>query len=147
MSTGSAEGRQSRMEKDIARQCGILPFRRTANGLEVLLVTSSTRKRWIIPKGNVEPHLSVLESARKEAYEEAGIKGKVRTVPFGSYLHESPSGPSQVQVYLMEVVDELSSWPEHGERDRIWMSVREAHDRVLEPGLKQLLIQLVEEVD
>ena len=132
---------------DTPQHCGIIPFRRNATGLEILLVTSSTRKRWIIPKGHVEPNLNALESARKEAYEEAGVKGKVRTVPFGRYTHETPGGPTEVQVFLMEVESELSVWPEQEERDRAWMSVRDAHDRVLEEGLKQLLRELAEEVD
>lgn len=129
---------------DVPRQVGVIPYRRAPRGLEVLLVTSNTRKRWIIPKGNVEPHMDELESARLEAYEEAGVRGKIKRLAFGSYQHLASGGPSVVFVYLMEVENVLEKWPEFQSRERRWMSVREAYDHVLEPGLKNLLRELEE---
>ena len=123
----------------MVKQAGILPYRRHAGRLEVLLVTSTTRGRWIIPKGNVEPHLSVQASAAKEAYEEAGVRGRVHSVPFGSYLHDTPAGRRPVDVYLMEVERQLDRWPEAERRERRWMSLTEAKRAVLEDGLRQLL--------
>lgn len=131
--------------KDGPKQSGVIPIRRGGRGLEVLLITSTTRKRWIIPKGNIEPHLNSLESARKEAYEEAGVRGRVRSVPFGSYHHDSAGPPTEVEVFVMEVEDELPRWPEGDVREREWVSVPTAYERVLESGLKQLIRELDEE--
>lgn len=129
---------------DTPRQSGVIPYRRTPRGLEILLVTSNTRKRWIIPKGNVEPHLGRLESARREAFEEAGVRGKIHHISFGSYRHRSAGGPARVEVFLMEVDQMLDRWPEQDSREREWMPLRSAHDRVLERELKSLLRELDE---
>lgn len=125
-------------------QSGILPYRTRNGELEVLLVTSSTRKRWIIPKGHIEPNMTSRDSAAKEAYEEAGVRGRVHRVPLGRYEHDSPQEAAIVEVYLMEVDAELPVWPESHRRERRWMRLPEARDHVLEPGLKQLLNQLAE---
>lgn len=131
---------------NLPRQTGVLAYRRTERGPEILLVTSSTRKRWIIPKGNIEPHLNEIESARREAFEEAGVHGSVRSVALGSYIHASSGGPTRVRVYLMEVERILARWPEAERRERAWMTVREAHDRILEPGLRDILLAFNEEI-
>lgn len=130
--------------EDMPRQSGVIPYRRTALGLEVLLVTSNTRKRWIIPKGNIEPQLGRLESARREAFEEAGVRGRIQSMCFGSYRHTSSTGPTLVEVYVMEVEQVLDRWPEKGLREREWMLLRYAHDRILEDGLRSLLLELDE---
>jgi 8-oxo-dGTP pyrophosphatase MutT (NUDIX family) len=130
--------------REVPAHSGILPYRSRNGTLEVLLVTSSTRKRWIIPKGHVEKNLTARESAMKEAYEEAGIRGRVPPVPLGRYRHESPPEPAHVEVFVMEVETELPTWPEAHRRERRWMSLREACDHVLEPGLKRLINELAE---
>jgi phosphohistidine phosphatase len=55
------------------RQSGVIPVRKTDEGVEVLLVRSRSGRRWVIPKGIVEPCLSPAASAPKEAEEEAGV--------------------------------------------------------------------------
>ena len=134
------------INQDERKQSGVIPFRRSPRGLEVLLVTSNTRKRWIIPKGNIEPHLDPRESGRKEAFEEAGVKGRVHPVAFGTYLHESSGSPTEVEVFLMEVEQVLQRWPEDQLREREWVSVTTAYERILEHGLKRLLLELHEEL-
>lgn len=132
-------------DQDNPRQAGVLPYRRSGEGLQFLLITSNTRKRWIIPKGNVEPQLGELESARREAFEEAGVQGSIRRVPLGSYQHDGSATPTQVRVYLMEVERVLETWPEAASRRREWMSMQAACDRILENPLKNLLLQFIEE--
>ena len=125
-------------------QSGILPYRTRNGEIEVLLVTSSTRKRWIIPKGHIEPNMTARDSAAKEAYEEAGVRGRVQHVPLGRYRHDSPQEPAVVEVYLMVVETMLAAWPEAHRRERRWMRLHEARDHILETGLKQLLDHLAE---
>lgn len=121
-------------------QAGVIPYRKSGPAIEVLLVTSRSRKRWIIPKGNIESHLDARESARLEAYEEAGVIGRITSTPIGTYRHDSKK-PTRVEVYLMEVEEVLPEerWPEHDKRSREWMPLADAEARVLEDGLKVLL--------
>jgi 8-oxo-dGTP pyrophosphatase MutT (NUDIX family) len=63
--------------ESIYRQSGAVPFRVRDGTIEVLLITSLTSGRWIIPKGIIEPPLSSAASAAQEAFEEAGVRGEL----------------------------------------------------------------------
>jgi 8-oxo-dGTP pyrophosphatase MutT (NUDIX family) len=49
--------------------------------LEIMLVTSRGTQRWIIPKGWPKRGMPPYDTAAKEAFEEAGVIGKVRKRP------------------------------------------------------------------
>mgnify|MGYP000103174730 CR=1 FL=1 len=110
------------------RQSAVVPFRKTDNGIEVLLITSRERGRWIVPKGVVEPDLTPAESALVEAYEEAGLKGRVVGKTLGSFTYEKWEGTCRVKVFAMEVRRVLDAWPEKGQRKRRWLPLAEAAD-------------------
>jgi 8-oxo-dGTP pyrophosphatase MutT (NUDIX family) len=56
--------------------------------MEVLLVTTQKTKRWIIPKGWPIKGLKPAKSAAREAFEEAGVIGSVRSKGIGSFTYE-----------------------------------------------------------
>ena len=124
------------------RQSGVIPFRQLDGRLEVMLVTTRRHKGWIIPKGIIEPGLSAAESAVREAWEEAGICGAIRSVPVGEYQYAKWGGTCTVQVFLFRVDEVLERWPEAAIRGRIWVSPEEAGVRVREEGLQPLLARL-----
>jgi 8-oxo-dGTP pyrophosphatase MutT (NUDIX family) len=108
-------------------QLAALPYRQVEGRLEVLLVTSRETRRWIIPKGWAEKGTKPHDMAAREAFEEAGVRGKVRKCPHGSYRYEKRltakrSVECEVTVFLLEVEQELADWPEKGERERRWLS-------------------------
>ena len=112
--------------------------------LEVLLITSLNSKRWIIPKGWPEPDLTAAESAAHEAFEEAGIAGKVSAKPIGTYhyLKEKKDGsglPCQVEVFALAVTKQLQEWPEKGARTLAWVPLDQAIKQVSELGLRPVL--------
>lgn len=135
---------ESSPPKPRRKQSGLIPTRTRSGTLEVLLVTSMTRKRWIIPKGNIEAELGPRETARLEAYEEAGVEGKVSDEPIGTYIHENGKGPRSVEVYVMEVERVLpdDEWPESRYRKRQWMDIDRARQLILEADLGELLGKL-----
>ncbi len=134
------------MDKPQKTQAGVLPVRHRNGQIEVLLITSRTVGRWILPKGNVKRHQSPIEAARHEAYEEAGVRGPIDPEPLGCYLHGRPGDQRWVEVYLMRVDEELDHWPEQHERTRRWMSLKEARQVVYEDGLRTLLDRLPDEL-
>jgi 8-oxo-dGTP pyrophosphatase MutT (NUDIX family) len=69
-------------------QFAALPFRLVEERLEVLLITSRETRRWIIPKGWAEKGTKPRTMAAREAFEEAGVRGKVGKLPYGSYRYE-----------------------------------------------------------
>lgn len=120
------------------RQSGVLATRSSGGRREVLLITSRKGKRWVIPKGVVEPGLSPAESAAKEAWEEAGVRGPLRPEPLGSYRYRKWGGECAVEVFLLEVASVAETWPED-HRARRWAGAEEAAEAVREPGLRALI--------
>lgn len=120
-------------------QVGVVPYRVREGAIEVLLITSRRSRRWLIPKGNVEAELGPRESARREAFEEAGITGPIGGESLGCYRHGRSKKSPVVEVFLMRVESEEAAWPEAEERRRRWSPVEEALQRVSTLGLKALL--------
>src|SRR5688572_15970785 len=100
------------------RQAAAIPFR---NG-RVCLVTSSNGKRWVIPKGLIEPGQTAGETALQEAWEEAGLLGALRPEPIGSYRYEKWCGVCHVTVFALDVTEMAQQWPERDLRQRVWLS-------------------------
>lgn len=120
---------------DFIRQAAALPVR---NG-RLCLVTSSNAKRWVIPKGVIEPGQTAGETALQEAWEEAGLVGVLDPEPIGSYLYEKWCGTCHVTVFLMQVTDVAQQWPERELRQRSWLGVGGALERIDDPGLADIV--------
>lgn len=126
-------------------QIGALCWRlKKKSGPEFLLVTSRETKRWVIPKGWPMPHLVHSNAAKQEAYEEAGVLGRVTRRPLGTFSYDKvrPDGsaqPCKVLVFALEYQEKAERWPERKERKREWFSADEAVKKVNEPGLKTLI--------
>jgi 8-oxo-dGTP pyrophosphatase MutT (NUDIX family) len=128
------------------RQVGALPFRRTASGdIEILLITSRQTGRFIIPKGWPMKRLSDPDAAAQEAYEEAGVMGKVRRKPIGNYIYwkrlERSFELLKVDVYALEVRGQRQDWPEKTSRGHGWLPRKDAALLVDEPELVSLLMK------
>ncbi len=119
--------------------------RKKQNHLEILLITSRDTGRWVIPKGWPMKGRASHAVAEREAYEEAGVKGKVHKQAIGYYMYQKGLAqgmklPCKVHVYALEVDDLCKSFPEKGERRLEWVGCAEAAARVAEPGLKKLIL-------
>ena len=111
------------------RQAAALPVR---DG-EVCLVSSRNGKRWVAPKGCMEPGKTAGQIALQEAWEEAGLVGRLEPEPIGSYVYQKDGFTCHVIVFLMEVTSEAAAWPEQSFRQRRWLSATKAAQRVADP--------------
>lgn len=132
----------------VRRQCAALSLTGTGAALRVVLVTSRETRRWVIPKGWIEPGEQPHRSAAREAFEEAGIVGEADPEPIGhfAYTKRKQGGvllPCDVLVYRLRVVRLLHDWPERRERDRRLVTPAAAAGLVAEPELAALLRRLV----
>jgi len=129
----------------LIEQSAALPFRRLPDGSAAfLMVTSLTTRRWIIPKGHVEPNMTAHASAAKEALEEAGVVGKISPRLLGKYHYDKllPGGGvrrAAVRVYPLAVKKEKGRWDEMHVRERAWFPADEAVANTEEPGLKEIM--------
>lgn len=110
----------------------------------VLLVTSRDTGRWIIPKGWTMHGRSRSDAALREAWEEAGVKGRVAKGSVGRYhydkiLRDGRAQPVEVRVFRVTVNKLAKSYPEVDQRKRRWFTPAAAAKRVAEPELQQLL--------
>lgn len=137
--------RKPRVKSD--RSAGIqyaaLPWRRVGVSLEILLLTSRETRRWVIPKGWPMLGLSPGECAAQEAFEEGGVRGRIGGMlgvfGYDKVMKDGSVRALQVEVFDLEVTQELAEWPELGQRDRKWTSGAEAADSVGEPELAQII--------
>jgi 8-oxo-dGTP pyrophosphatase MutT (NUDIX family) len=125
-------------------QVAALPWRTIGGELQVLLISTRTTRRWIIPKGWPEPGVSLSEQAAREAWEEAGVRGEIGAEALGHFHYDKlrKSGDAQrirVEVFPLRVLEEAASWPEQAERERRWLAAKEAADAAGEPELRALL--------
>ena len=104
-------------------QVAAVCYRRRNQSIEFLLV-QTRGGRWTFPKGGVEPGLTHAQTAALEAFEEAGVHGRMEEAPFARYLHLKRGKTSRremtVQAHLCEVT--RLSPPQEAGRNRTWFS-------------------------
>jgi phosphohistidine phosphatase len=129
------------------KQSSVIPYRIVDGRVEILVVMSSKRKHWVLPKGISEPALSLQESAAKEALEEAGVEGEVEDEVIGSYTYEKWGAECTVSVYPMRVTREIpeSEWEEK-HRGREWLVAKQAIKRIKQAEIKPMIQTLVKQL-
>lgn len=126
-----------------SRQIAALPFWMSTEGsLEVFLVTSRGSGRWIIPKGNPIRGLNDKEVAAREAFEEAGLTGRIVSGRVGSFEFRRLRGSVQtclVDVYPLQVKKQVRKWDEQRQRTVLRCDVATALSLVCSDSLATLI--------
>jgi len=116
-------------------QVAAVCYRMRGSRVELLLIRTRKR-RWIFPKGGTIPGLTCSQAAALEAFEEAGVHGRIEQAPFARYVltkgsrRETPA-TIRVQVFLCEVT--RLETPQELDRDPTWYSIESA-ERQLKQG-------------
>src|SRR5678816_1936962 len=110
----------------VPEQAAAIPVRRNRQALEVCLIRQKGSKRWGIPKGIVDPGDTHEQTALNEAWEEAGLKGRLLGDAIGTYEYDKWYTTFMVAVYVMEVLEQHDEWQESVIRERRWTSFGEA---------------------
>lgn len=122
-------------------QVAALPWRKSPEVVEIMLITSRDTGRWVLPKPGKEKY---CDAAAREAVEEAGLGGAVSRREAGRYYYakECRKGddvPCEVLVYPLEVDKVADKWKEKNQRTRKWVTAAEAIRMVHEPDLCSLI--------
>jgi phosphohistidine phosphatase len=123
----------------IPQQAAAIAIRRNGDTFEVCLIRKRRSKSWGIPKGLVDPGDTHEETALNEAWEEAGIKGRLLGDAVGTYEYEKWYTTFVVAVYVMEVLEEHDEWQEADIRERRWTSFGEAASLLINHPVRPLL--------
>jgi phosphohistidine phosphatase len=123
----------------LPHQAAAIALRRKDNELEVCLIRRRGSRHWGVPKGLVDPGETLEETALKEAWEEAGIKGRLIGTPLGTYEYDKWDTTLRVSVYVMEVTEQHAVWQEADLRERKWTSFDEAATLLLQHPVRAFL--------
>jgi 8-oxo-dGTP pyrophosphatase MutT (NUDIX family) len=123
-------------------QAGVIPFRRKRHVIEVCLIRTRGQRKWKIPKGFVDPGETPRQTALKEAWEEAGLRGRLVGESIGSYQYAKWNLDLTVAVFLMEVKEAARDWDEAASRERGWAPLDDALARLRKHPVKPLLAQV-----
>jgi 8-oxo-dGTP pyrophosphatase MutT (NUDIX family) len=132
-------------------QYGALPYRFTPDAeMEILLVTTRQTRRWIIPKGWPIKGLKPSKSAAREAFEEAGVRGRIGGKSIGAFTYDKLVDENgihvscEVRVFPLLVKRQSEAWPERGQRLAQWVAPFRAVALIREPELKALVAAFAE---
>jgi 8-oxo-dGTP pyrophosphatase MutT (NUDIX family) len=149
----SGKPRKGKVKRAVHVQYGALPYRFTRDAaLEILLLTTRRTKRWIIPKGWPIKGLRPAKSAAREAFEEAGVRGRIGAKSIGLFaydkiLDENGIGVScEVRVFPLLVKRQSETWPEIEQRMVQWVTPDKALTLIKEPKLKALVAAFAKRV-
>ncbi|KAI1330545.1 NUDIX domain-containing protein [Xylariaceae sp. FL0255] len=123
---------------------GVVPL--TADRSYVLLIQSTRRKGWVLPKGGWELDEECMAAAEREAWEEAGITIEI-TDDLGDIADTRPpkkvskdAPKSLYRFYEATVLSEEAEWPERHKRERQWFTYSQAKEALAgRPELVQAL--------
>jgi len=130
-------------KRGVRTQFGALCYRIRKDKVQVLLVTSRGSRRWIMPKGWPIDGATPAEAALQEAWEEAGVRGKVTAGIQGIYSYQKSGGgedlPCVVAIFPVRVDTLKRKYPEAEQRERKWVSRKKAASLIDEPELRQII--------
>jgi len=105
-------------------EIGSFPFLIKKGKIYIMLITSSSGKTWILPKGHPESDLNEVQVAELETYEEAGVKGEVIKNKTRKVFKQENGG--KLLIYPLLIKKTLDKWPEDSFRKRRLVSIKEA---------------------
>ena len=124
---------QSWRQADATVHVAAVCYRVRDDEIEFLLVKTRAG-RWTFPKGRVDDDATRAAAAEREAYEEAGVHGRVEPLPFATYLHSkaphirAAHAEFRVDAHLCEVYGLVA--PEESYRNPTWFSPSKAKRRL-----------------
>src|ERR1700680_1737351 len=136
--------------------CAVCYLLRKAE-IEFLLV-QTRNGRWTFPKGSAEPGLTHAQAAALEAFEEAGVHGRMEAASFAQYirrkdcnLRNSAETELCFSAHLCEVL--RLDPPQESNRNRTWFSIadtkrnlREDRDRAYGARLARVVDRAVDRI-
>jgi 8-oxo-dGTP pyrophosphatase MutT (NUDIX family) len=139
--------RKLRACKQVAAVC----YRVRKDEIQFLLV-QTRNGRWTFPKGSAEPGLTHAQAAALEAFEEAGVHGRMEEAAFAEYIrHKGGNVRSSAltelsfSAHLCEV--RRLDPPQESNRNRTWFSVADTKQNLREDRDRDYGAKLARVVD
>lgn len=128
---------ESKVDALVRRACGVLPYRKTKDGIRYLLLLQ-TNGFWSCPKGHMEPFESEQETALRELKEETGLSAILQPDFREMVAYPMPGGRiKQVVLFPGEVSGDIALQSAEAVDSR-WVPVEEAQ-RLLHPNFSGVI--------
>ncbi len=103
-----------------------MPYVYADGCLRVVLVLSRDGNRWGVPKGRLKPGVGKKKVAAQEAWEEAGLRGRIYPNRFVDVIWVQRSTPLTLRLYPFQVDSLSKSYPEKKCRKRRLLQLEKA---------------------
>jgi len=135
-----------------SEQAAAVCFRTGTTGIQFLLVRTGGG-RWTFPKGSIESGLTHAQSAALEAFEEAGVHGRMENANFARYVHRKTdtrrngegSRQSVIHAHLCQVL--RLGRPKESHRKPTWFSPEKTKQRLQLDRTPEVAAELIRVVD
>jgi 8-oxo-dGTP pyrophosphatase MutT (NUDIX family) len=139
-------------------QVAAVCYRVRPGGIEFLLVRTNSG-HWTFPKGKAEPGLTHAQAAALEAFEEAGVHGRIEEASFARYVRRkrgdgrdsarSAPKPEEKELAVQAHLCEVSRLepPQESNRHPTWFSAEKAKRRLQEDRSSDFATELARVVD
>jgi len=140
-------------------QVAAVCYRVRSTGIEFLLVRTNSG-HWTFPKGKAEPGLTYAQTAALEAFEEAGVHGRIEEASFAQYVRRkrgarrnsetrSVEGSGEKELTIQAHLCEVSRLdpPQERGRNPTWFSAEKAKRRLCEDRVPDFGAELARVVD
>jgi 8-oxo-dGTP pyrophosphatase MutT (NUDIX family) len=121
---------------------GVIPYRVLESGKIEVLIISTRRKHWSLPKGNLIKNIGPQRTALLEAYEEAGIDGSLQPKPILCSM-----GRTCIYFFPMEVKKVYQDWPEANFRKRKWIQLTKARGMLHHRAMSKILTKFFTQIN
>ena len=124
---------------------------RLRRGEPEFLLVRTRNGHWTFPKGGVDEDATHADAAAREAYEEAGVKGRVERLPFVSYRHRKHGSRREhqnaisVHAHLCHVKRLVK--PKEGYRNPTWFSTTQAKRRLRKYRSSEFAAEITRVID
>jgi 8-oxo-dGTP pyrophosphatase MutT (NUDIX family) len=147
MDRRGGDGRRLKTVRDVS--AGGVAYRRTPEGIEVVLVGRLEPERWVLPKGTPDRGESMEQTAVREVAEETGIHVRLIRplidIDYWFVLHGTRHFKT-VHFYLMEAIGGDTSLHDHEYDVAAWFPIAEALQRLAFANERNVLERAADEL-
>lgn len=119
-------GNAKHRKRNKRQRTTVVPIRINNGHIEFCLITTRKKENWSFPGGFIGTGETFVETAVKEANEEAGLRGHLWGDPLGKLKRKKKKKKIESTVVLLVVTACDSTWPESSVRKRKWVSAKQA---------------------
>ena len=130
-----------------AKSYGVIPIFKEKNGFYILLVKNSKGGHWGLPKGTPEKSEKPIDTAKRELFEETGIKDiEIKSEPTLEEKYDFEQNGtvySKTNTYYLGFVSEMTEGNQLDQIDELkWVKIHEAQNTLTHQSAIDVVNQL-----